>query len=753
LNEEENNYGPHHVNDTSGSANNDYENINELRTKLVAEQLSSSGVEAQEIEDPINAVENSGNKIKNRDYIDFVLQCAKKKVKLDDILVKQILYFGLSTYMNDPTNLAVLAQTSTGKTHAVTSILEYFPQEDVRFIGKMSPMALVREQGILVDSNGEPIKARLKQLRHDIDKAQSEKKNLEIIEELEDQLDKVKSEARTQINLNNKILVFLEPPNIELWNGLKPVLSHDRPEIEFPFTNRTEKLGIETKKVVVRGAPVCIFCSAKDESKSEWWEEIENRFFITSPNTNEEKFYLANELTANRKGLPRQLKKRLLVQTSDEILAKKCVEYTKQQILKLSKSHLKPNEVGNDLEDSVWIPYKDELVKFLPSKEGVDMRSAKKIFSLIETVTLANAHLRKKLKLQIGAGGGTDYYDEDEDEEVTPIASLQDLYEVLKLVKDASSIPAHKSDFFWNYFVPCFQAKDGKPDRDEKKELEEKIVGVTSKQLAEYCRHRKGLKNYGSENIRKTFLEYLRRVGYIDNVESVIDKRSDVYYPIIDIEKVQGPYYNKNKSTTNQNDGPVDLNSSSSSSSSSVLLTQQPNTDNHKSLIEHNPNWCLSSKIRKLRNYDSFCNILQESPLIISKNFDNISINWLELQIMAFFNYRIQIRLFSILNEEDNQEISIFRFISEYLNFNPNQIRYYKKDISSKYYNEIFGALKYIGIQEVEISEKLRNDAKFDNFFIFQHDKNGLCNLQPRLPSPKQIPMLPNNDNKVRVET
>ena len=59
--------------------------------------------------------------------------------------------------------------------------------------------------------------------------------------------------------------------------------------------------------------------------------------------------------------------------------------------------------------------------------------------------------------------------------------------------------------------------------------------------------------------------------------------------------------------------------------------------------------------------------------------------------------------------------------------------------------------------------EKLWNDTKFDNFFIFQDDVQqelskyalniGQHPQQPKLPSPKQIPMLPNNDNKVRVET
>ena len=65
------------------------------------------------------------------------------------------------------------------------------------------------------------------------------------------------------IDLRGKILVFLEPPQHELWNLLKPILSHDKKEIEFPFVDKTANSNAETKDVVVRGWPSCIFCSVQ----------------------------------------------------------------------------------------------------------------------------------------------------------------------------------------------------------------------------------------------------------------------------------------------------------------------------------------------------------------------------------------------------------------------------------------------------------------------------------------------------------
>ena len=44
-------------------------------------------------------------------------------------------------------------------------------------------------------------------------------------------------------------------------------------EIEFPYVDKTQNEGLVTKKVVVRGWPACIFCSAKDESDWTGWPE------------------------------------------------------------------------------------------------------------------------------------------------------------------------------------------------------------------------------------------------------------------------------------------------------------------------------------------------------------------------------------------------------------------------------------------------------------------------------------------------
>ena len=49
----------------------------------------------------------------------------------------------------------------------------------------------------------------------------------------------------------------------DVWETLKPILSHDSLEIEFPFVNKNEKDGHYTKNVVVRGWPFASFAVLK----------------------------------------------------------------------------------------------------------------------------------------------------------------------------------------------------------------------------------------------------------------------------------------------------------------------------------------------------------------------------------------------------------------------------------------------------------------------------------------------------------
>ena len=248
--------------------------------KILADQEKSR--QEKQKQQSTNHVNNKGNE---EDYIEYVIKKVKKTVKCEDALIRQILYTGLSSYIgDDPINLGIIAPTSEGKTYPVEECMKFFPREDVYKVGSMSTKVLVRQRGILIDKNGEPIDEKIKELRKRKNLLDDKKENKEEKYEILEEMAEIFEDAKTLIDLQGKILVFLEPPQKEVWEILKPILSHDSFEIEFPFVNQTDRDGHQTKNVVVRGWPSCIFCSAKDESNWPIWPEIKSRFLITSPN-------------------------------------------------------------------------------------------------------------------------------------------------------------------------------------------------------------------------------------------------------------------------------------------------------------------------------------------------------------------------------------------------------------------------------------------------------------------------------------
>ena len=458
--------------------------------------------------------------VPDMDYAEFTIRTIKKVVKREDVLVRQTFYTGLSTYTFDPINLGIIAPTSEGKTYVVTRALKLFPQEDVWNIGNMSTKVLVRQKGILVGPDGNPIQKEVNELRKQIRDLGGAKKNAVEKQALIETLDELVENAKTEIDLSGKILVFLEPPHRELWNLVKPILSHDLVKIDFPYVDRTDREGIVTKKVVVKGWPACVFCSARDESAWEVWPEIQSRFLITSPNMNKQKYFEANVLIAQKKGLPNLLKQHVVVSDIDLDIAKHCVKFLKQQI---KSFYVANNSTYDKNTNAVWIPYGGILSEALPSTKGSDNRVTERVFSFLNVISLAKGHLRPKLE----------YGPENQTEKLV-ISTLDDLAEVLHITQNVSGMPTHKMQFFKETLVPLYNSKktlDASPDGNK----QEKRIAVTTRQLADYYKQETD-KVLTTDAIRKIYLEELENNGYIDKEDSELDKRLKIYWPIVEVE-------------------------------------------------------------------------------------------------------------------------------------------------------------------------------------------------------------------------
>jgi hypothetical protein len=456
---------------------------------------------------------------------EFVVNSIKKTVKCEDTLIRQILYTGLSAYVEDePINLGVLAPTSEGKTYAITETFQYFPNEDIMYIGKMSTMVLVRQKGIPIDKKtGEQIGNKIQELRTKIrdlvkkrgkfnSKDKDEKENLnDEIDKIDEDIRKIIENSKTLIDLRGKILVFLEPPQHELWELLKPILSHDKKEIEFPFVDKTKNSNAETKEVVVRGWPACIFCLAKDESKWEIWDEIKSRILTTSPNMVPQKYEESKKLISQSKGLPNLIQQQIIISDKEREISENCILLIKQKIQELKKSSNNKNH-----QISTWIPYYELLDKELPANKGTDVRFSKKVFSLLNIISIVNSDIRMVLRME---------------GENSIIANLEDLKEVLSITQNYDGLPRFKAEFFNDVFCPLFKSKT-EPDSNRDGTKKEDVIAVTTKQLCDYYKEKKG-KSISTDSLKQTYLNQLINEGIIDYTQSKINGRENIYYPIV----------------------------------------------------------------------------------------------------------------------------------------------------------------------------------------------------------------------------
>ena len=151
----------------------------------------------------------------------------------------------LSAYTEDSQlNLSFNAPSSSGKSFLPIEVARLFPQEDVLELGYVSPTSFFHSTS-------------------------------EFNKETEEYL----------VDLSSKIIIFLDQPHTMLLEHLRPLLSHDKKEIKVQITDKQQKHGLRAKKIVLRGYPSVIFCSAGlrlDEQEA-------TRFLLLSPEFSQEK--------------------------------------------------------------------------------------------------------------------------------------------------------------------------------------------------------------------------------------------------------------------------------------------------------------------------------------------------------------------------------------------------------------------------------------------------------------------------------
>jgi hypothetical protein len=399
-------------------------------------------------------------------------------------------------------NLGVLAPTSTGKSYPITQSVDFTPRgKEVRVVGSMTPKVLIREQGVLIDKEGNPIGKEVRKLKNAISAARS-KKNYDAAEQYYEELAALLEDSAYLIELFGKTLIFLEPPHPELWGLLKPILSHDYWEMEHSYVDKIAGGGLEVKRIITHGFPACIFCSAKDESKWEMWDEIKSRFQIESPNMIQPKYQAGNKLIGQNKGLPRGVKQQIIISDTEKELGRQCFLYLKHQI----------QQCTSTTDSPVWIPFCERLAEILPAEKGQDNRATNRFFTMLNMIALSKAHLRYRLLF---------------DDEELIIATLGDLQEALHIMQNMSGLPPHKLKFYKQYVLPLYQTRKGP---------------LQTREICDYYNiHKpKGTPKMNSNNLLKSYLYELANHNYLEQEQDENTKAVRyLFTPLMDLDEEQ----------------------------------------------------------------------------------------------------------------------------------------------------------------------------------------------------------------------
>jgi len=177
--------------------------------------------------------------------VDDLIEILGLTIKRDEHNKVTVLLCELSAYTDEAQfNIGLSAPSSTGKSFIPMEVAKLFPQEDVIMLSYSSPTAFFHDSG---DYN----------------------------EELN----------QYTVDLERKIIIFMDQPHYQLLEKLRPLLSHDRKEILMKITDKNMKDGLKTKNIVIRGYPSVIFCTADIELN----EQEATRLLLLSPEISQEK--------------------------------------------------------------------------------------------------------------------------------------------------------------------------------------------------------------------------------------------------------------------------------------------------------------------------------------------------------------------------------------------------------------------------------------------------------------------------------
>jgi len=260
---------------------------------------------------------------------------------------------------------------------------------------------------------------------------------------------------------------------------LRPVLSHDAPQISYKFTDKPGGGALRTMHVVLKGWPACIFCT----TDAQYIEDLATRGFTITPDMDPDKYKAAVALRGEIGAYPWKF------------------DLDRDQEFQELQAYMEVLTGRLSLANGVVVPYARELSSVYPAALPRDMRDYDHFMALIEMSCLLHIFQRPFLRLnniQHWMANTRDY--------LTALELLKSFEETTR-----AGIPGHIVAFFHKVVAPF-----GGP--------------VNYEDLVE--KHNETMPERVSKKRLYKYVELLRDVGWVDTIEDPEDKRRRLVYPL-----------------------------------------------------------------------------------------------------------------------------------------------------------------------------------------------------------------------------
>jgi hypothetical protein len=334
------------------------------------------------------------------------------------------------------------------------------------------------------------------------------------------------------IDLTGLTIVFLDTPPVELFTAIMSLLSHDRNETEYNFTDTNN--GIKTKTNVLRGFPAIIFTAAIDYSHYKRFPEIQRRFIVVNPKMTKEKYNNAVKHISIEKSLPKFLYEKNVLSDAEKNKAREIIIGIQQDVSDICNGPDKTNH------NQIFNPFYRTISDCVPNTEASDMTAAGRFFDFISLSTLINSRRRPKIKF---IKNKTDYLIQ-----IIPLAIFDDFKEAMSLMDYNNGVRSYVLEWYNEVFLKAY---NNKSDPDSKNGKTEDRLALTTKELIEKTLEFTN-KSLSSKQILENYIYPLLNCNLISSGDSQIDHRAKIYYPVKE-KKNNNLFENIQKNKISQN--------------------------------------------------------------------------------------------------------------------------------------------------------------------------------------------------------